>query len=81
MPTCRTQIGDNGLARILQRRLNRLTLRHAAGELRHVSDVAVVFRVENRVHEKLSCLGHVEILQQRRQRGLPIYFCWSAMQP
>ena len=40
-------------------------LRHAAGELRHVSNVAVVFGVENQVHKKLSGLSHARILQQR----------------
>ena len=64
------QVGGDGLAHILQCRFNCLALRHAAGELRHVSDVAVVFRVEDQVHEELAGLSRATILQQMSRYGL-----------
>jgi len=66
------EVGGDGLAHILQCRFNRLTLRHAARELRHVSDVAVVFRVEDQVHKELAGLSHARILQQMGRHELRI---------
>jgi hypothetical protein len=40
--------------------------------LRHVSDVAVVFRVEDQVHKELAGLSHARILQQMGRHELRI---------
>ena len=57
---------------VVQSRSDCLSRRHTAGELRHISDVAVVFGAEDQVHKKSAGLSHKRILQQRRQRELKI---------
>ena len=64
------EIYSDSLADILQRRLDGLPLRHAAGELRHVRNVAVVFGIENQVNKKLPSLCRARILHQRGQDRL-----------
>jgi len=58
------EVGNDGLAHVLQCCLDRLALRHTSGELRHVSNVAVVFGVKDQVYKKLSGLSHARILRR-----------------
>ena len=66
------EIGPDCLAHVLFSCLNGFPLRHAAGQLRHVSDVAVVFRVKDQVDKKLAGLSHARILQQMGRHELSI---------
>ena len=72
------EVGDDSLAHILQCRFDRLALRHATGELRHIRDVAMVFRVEDQVNKKPPGLSHARILEPRGRHEAIFVTSWNA---
>ena len=55
-------MSPDSLANVCQGRFDRLALRHAARQLRHIGHIAVVLRVKNQVHEETLSSAHGTIL-------------------
>lgn len=68
----RFEVERDGFSHVLRGRPNYFPLRDTSGDLRHVSDVAVVLGIEDQVHKKLAGLSCKRILQQKRRRELKI---------
>lgn len=59
------QVGLDCLTRVFQSCFDSFALRHAAGQLRHVGDVAVILRVEDQVYEETLFVSHEGILTRQ----------------